>query len=76
MVCSGADGGKHESKGNSGLGIAFREFMMVEMDKSDVAVECISPRFIKFRIQHKEKFNGVFCIVGYVPILGKSNTKK
>ena len=45
------------------------------MDKGDVAVECISVRLMKVRIQLKEKFNGVSCIVGYAPTLDDSTSE-
>ena len=46
------------------------------MDKGDVAVECISVRLMKVRIQLKEKSKGVSFIVGYAPTLDKSTSEK
>ena len=76
VFCSGADGGKHEQKGNHGVGLAVREFIVAGMDKGDVAVECISARLMKVRIQLKGKSNGVSFIVGYAPTLDKSTSEK
>ena len=42
MFCSGAYRGKHGKKGNHRVGLAVRESIVAEMDKGDVAVECIS----------------------------------
>ena len=58
VFCSGADGEKHEKKGNHGVGLAVRESIVAGMDKGDVAVECISARLMKVCIQGKS--NGVF----------------
>ena len=58
MVCSGADGGKHEKKGNPG--VAVRESIVAGMDKRDVTVECISARLMKVRI--KLKGNLTVCL--------------
>ena len=49
---------------------------MAGMDKGDVAIECISARLMKVRIQLKGKSNGVSCIVGYAPTLDKSTSEK
>ena len=76
MFCSGANGGKHEKKGNHGVGLDIRESIVAGMDKGDVAVECISARLMKVRIQLKGKSKGVFFIVGYVPTLDKSTSEK
>ena len=46
------------------------------MDKGDFAVECISARLMKVRIQLKGKPNGVSFIVGYAPTLDKSTSEK
>ena len=73
---SGADGGKHEKKGNHGVGLAVRESIVAGMDNGDVAVECISARLMKVRIQLKGKCNGVSFIVGYAPTLDKSTSEK
>ena len=51
VFCSGADGGKYENKGNHGVGLMVRESIVAGMDKGDVAVECISARLMKVRIQ-------------------------
>ena len=72
MFCSGADGGKHEKKGNQGVGLAVRESIVAGMDKGDVAVECIRARLMKVRIQHKGKPNGVSFAIGYAPALDTS----
>ena len=76
VFCLGADGGKYEKKGNHGVGLAARESIVTGMDKGDVAVECISARLMKVRIQLKEKSNGVSFIVGYAPTLDKSTSEK
>ena len=76
MLCSGADEGKYEKKGNHGVGLAIRESIMAGMDKGDVAVECTSARLMKVRIQLKGKSNGVSFIVGYAPTLDKSTSEK
>ena len=76
VFCSGADGGKYEKKGNHGVGLAVRESIVAGMDKGDVAVECISARLMKVRIQLKGKSNGVSFIVGYAPTLKKSTSEK
>ena len=75
MSCSGADGGNHEKKGNHGVGLAVRESIVAGMDKGDVALECISARLMKVRIQLKEKSNGVPFIVGYAPTLDKTTSE-
>ena len=75
MLCSGADGGKYEKKGNHGVGLAVRESIVAGMDKGDVAVECISARLMKVRIQLTGKFNGESSIVGYAPTLDKSTSE-
>ena len=49
---------------------------MAGMDKGDVAVECISARLMKVRIQLKGKSNCVSFIVGYAPTLDKSTSEK
>ena len=72
VLCLGADEGKHEKKGNHGVGLAVRESIVAGMDKGEVAVECISARLMKVRIQLKGKSNGVSVIVGYAPTLDKS----
>ena len=41
MFCVGADGGRHDKKGNNGVGSALREFIVAGMDNGNVAVECI-----------------------------------
>ena len=58
VLCSGADGGKYKKKGNHGVGLAVREFIVAGMDKRDVAVKCINARLMKVRIQLKRKSNG------------------
>ena len=75
VFCSGAHGGKHEKKGNHGVGLAVREPIVAGMDKGDVAVECISARLMKVRIPLKGKSNGVSFIVGYAPTLDKSTSE-
>ena len=75
MFCSGADGGNHEKKRNHGVGLAVEEYIVPEMNKDDVAVECISARLMKIRIQHEGKSNGVSFIVGYAPTLDKSTSE-
>ena len=75
VFCSGADGGKHEKKGNQGVGIAVRESIVAGMDKGDVTAECISARLMKVRIQLKGTSNGVSFIVGYAPTLDKSTSE-
>ena len=69
------DGEKCEKKGNHGVGLAVRESIAAGMDKGDVAVECISARLMKVRIQLKGESNGVSFIVGYVPTLDKSTSE-
>ena len=76
VFCSGADGGNHEKKGNHGVGLAVRESIVAGMDKGDVAVECISARLMKVRIQHKGKSSGVSFIVRYSHTLDKSTGEK
>ena len=76
VFCSGADGKKHEKKGNHGVGLAVEESIVAGMDKGDVAVECISARLTKVCIQLKGKSNGVSFIVGYAPTLHKSTSEK
>ena len=44
------------------------------MDTGDVAVDCISVRLMKIRIQLKGKSNGVSFIVPYAPTLDKSTS--
>ena len=46
------------------------------MDKGDVAIEYISARLMKVRIQLKGKSNGASFIVGYAPTLDKSTSEK
>ena len=74
VFCSGADGGKHEKKGKHGVCLAVKKSIVAGMDKGEVAVECISARLIKVRIQLKGKSNGVSFIVGYAPTLDKSTS--
>ena len=76
VLCSGAEAGKHEKKEKHGVGLAVRGSIVAAMDKGDVAVECISVRLMKVRIQLKGESNGVSSIVGYAPILDKSNSEK
>ena len=76
VLFSGAYGEKYEKKGNHGVGLAVRESIVVGMDKGDVAVERISARLMKVRIQFKGKSNGVSFIVGYAPTLDKSTREK
>ena len=76
VVYAGADGGKHEKKGNRGVGLAVRESIVAGMDKGEVPVGCISARLMKVRIQLKGKSNGVFLIGGYAPTLDKSTSEK
>ena len=76
VFCSGADGGKPEKKGNHGVGLAVRESIVAGMDKGEVAVECISARLMKVRIQLKRKSNGVSFIVGYAPALTRAPAKR
>ena len=64
VFCSGANGGRHEKKGNHGVNLAVREYIVAGMDKGDVTVECISARLMKVRIQLKGKSNGASFIVG------------
>ena len=45
------------------------------MDKGEVAVECISARLIKVRVQLNGKSYGVSFIVGYAPTLDKSTSE-
>ena len=75
VFCSGADGGKHEKKGNHRVGLAVRASIVARMGKGEVAVECISARFMKVRIQLKGKPNGVSFIAGYAPTLDKSTSE-
>ena len=42
VFISGADGGRHEKKGNHGVCLAVRESIVAGMDEGDVAVECAS----------------------------------
>ena len=72
MFCSGADGGKHEKKGDHGVGLAVRESIVAGLNKVDVAVGCISARLIKVPIQLKGNSDGVSFVVGYAPNLDKS----
>ena len=76
VICSGADGGKYEKKGNHAVGLAVRESLVAEMDKGDVTVECISARLMKVCIQLKGKSNGVSFVIGYAPTLDKSTNEK
>ena len=46
------------------------------MDTGDVAVECMSARLMKVRIQLKRKSNGLSFIEGYAHTLGKSTSEK
>ena len=39
VFCSGADRGKHEKKGNHGVGLAIRESIVAGMDKGDVVLD-------------------------------------
>ena len=73
---SGADGGKYEKMVNHGLVLAVRESIVAGMDKGDVAVECISARLMKVRIQLKGKSNSVSFMVGYAPTLDTSTSEK
>ena len=51
VVCSGADGGKHdEKKGNHGVGLVVTGSIVAGMDKGDFAVECSSARLMKVGI--------------------------
>ena len=59
VFCSGVDGGKYEKKGNHEVGLAVRKSIVAGMDKGVVAVECISARLVKVRIQLEGKSNGV-----------------
>ena len=54
---------------------AVRESVVAGMDTGDVAVECISARLMKVRIQLKGKSNGVSFFVGYSPTLDKSTSE-
>ena len=74
VFCSGEEEGKNDKKENHGVGLAVKEFIVAGMDKGDVAVECISARLMKARIQLKENSNDVSCIVGFVPTLDKSTS--
>ena len=74
VFCSGADGGKREKKRNYGVGLAVRESIVEGIEKDDFAVECISARLTKVRIQLKGKSNGVSFVVGYTPTLDKSSS--
>ena len=67
---------KHEKKWNHRVGLTVRESIVAGMDKGDVAVECISARLMKVRIQLKRKSNGLSFIVGYAPTLDKSTSEK
>ena len=55
VFCSGADGGNYGKNGDHGVGLAIRESIVAEMDKGDVAVECISARLMEVRIHFKRK---------------------
>ena len=59
MVCSGAKGGQDENNGNFGSGSAIGASIVAEMGKDDVAVECVSPRFMNLRVKVKGKANGL-----------------
>ena len=72
---SGAHGGKHEKKGNHGAGLPVREGIVAGMDKGEVAVECISARLMKVRVQLKGKSIRMSFIVGYAPTLDKSTSE-
>ena len=63
-------------KGNHGVDLAVGESIIAGMDKGDVAVECISARLVKVRIQLRKKSNGVPIIDGYYPTPGKSTSEK
>ena len=75
VFCSGADEGKDGKKGNHGVGLAVRERIVAGTDKREVAVECISARLMRVRVQLKGKSNGVSSIVGYAPTLDKSTSE-
>ena len=64
VFCSGEYGGKHENKGNHGVGSAVRESVVAGMDKGDVAVKCISGRLMKVRMRFapNSKGNLTVCI--------------
>ena len=76
MFCSGADAEKYEKKGNHEVGLAVRESIVAGMDKGNVAVECISARLMKVRIQLKGKSNGVSFIANYAPTHDKSTSEQ
>ena len=76
VFCSETDGGKHEMKGNHGVGLAVREPIVVGMAKGDVAVEFVSDRWMKVCIQLKGKSKSVSFTVGYSPSLDKSISEK
>ena len=46
-----AHGGRYEKKGNHWAGLGIRESTVAGMDNGDVAVECISARLMKVRLQ-------------------------
>ena len=75
VFCSVADGRKYEKKGNHGVGLAVSESIEAGMDKGDVAVECISARLMKVRIQLKRHSNGVSFLVGYALTLDQSTSE-
>ena len=72
---SGADGGKHEKKGNHGVGLAVRESIVAGMDTGDVAVECTSARLMKVCIRLKDKSNVVSFNVRHAPTLDRAPAK-
>ena len=53
MVCSGADGGNQEKKGNHGFAFGVTESIVAGICEGDVKIECVRARFIRIRIKRE-----------------------
>ena len=53
MVCSGADGGKKDKKGNHGFDFAVKESIAAGICEGDVEIDFVGARFIKVRIERE-----------------------
>ena len=53
VICFGADGSKYQRKATHGVGLVVREPIVAGVGKDGLAVECLSARLMKVRIERE-----------------------
>ena len=65
VYCTGSGGGVTEATGQHGVGLVIKESILQDVEKDGLAVEYISARLLKVRLNLKRKSNSF--VVAYAP---------